>query len=227
VAANPKHNSGHDAPVQPILDTFRLVAETRRRAEEIATTAREAVKEAYSDPAQLASFIESHQTPVFVLSADVFSKACLWSLGFAPGFIPPSDSRRYRCLQAFLRLQAGLTRKPNGASPDDFKHGVFVLPRPLFTVGFISHQLHHWLAFRSGLMGYCDRAQALYRKFWDENQGQVGAEVYDMTAEDIMALKAAINRDLEALEFLRGLARDILVPTTQSRHFTNHKRTSA
>jgi hypothetical protein len=229
VAANPKQNEGHPEPFHPLADTFRMVGETRRQAQEIAETARNAIKSFYSDPVQLADFIESRHTPVYILPAGVLPAFCLWACGFSPGFIPPAENRRYKVLLGFLKLQAEMPlQKQQGRKTGcHFNHGVFVLTRPLFTVGFISHQLHHWLAFCSGMTGYNTRAQELYKKFWEENNGSIGHEIYDMKAEDILALKAAINRDLEALEFLRKIAREILIPARQSRYFSDQRHTSA
>jgi len=235
VVANPNNGMGHDNPILPEVDTFKLVAETRKQVMAVADIARDAIKAHYTDPALLADFIERHQTPVYVFGRGLFQHFCLWALGFEPGFIPPAKGRRYRLLQQFLKLQSSFHafRFPSlrlhpqgkqGEKPDcHFNHGVFVLTRPLFTVGFISHQLHHWLAFRSGMRGYCERSQRLYRKFWNENNGQIGAEVYKMKAEDMLALKAAINRDMEALQFLKDIASEVLIPAKQARHISKGK----
>ena len=70
------------------------------------------------------------------------------------------------------------------------------------------------------MKGYCDRSQRLYREFWGKNQGRIGQEVYKMKADDMRALKAAINRDLEALQFLKDIADEILIPAKQARHIS-------
>lgn len=210
-----KHH-GHANPIQPVSDSFKLVAEARRQAIAIAETARDAVKNFYRDPHDLAAFIERHGTPVIVVPNALFGNFCLWLLGFEPGFIPPCPGRRYRLLQKVLSFQfhqQGNQGKKPGCHDE---HGVFVLTRPLFTVGFLSHQLHHWLAYRSGLAGYTPRSQELYKKFWSERNGVIGPEVYDMTLDDMAALKSAISRDLEALVFLKAVASEILIPAKQA-----------
>lgn len=211
----------HDNPLcQAISDSFKLVAETRKQAQEISESAKKAVKSFYKNPEALAVFIERHQTPVYVLNASWLSNLTLAILGFEPGYIPPSSHKNYLRLEKFLRWQ-------NPKADCHFEHGVFVLTKPLFTVGFISHQLHHWLSYRSGLHGYSDKSQALYKKFWNEQNGVIGSEVYQMKAEDMLALKAAINRDLEALVFLREIANEILIPAKQAQRFTDKGSASA
>jgi hypothetical protein len=54
-----------------------------------------------------------------------------------------------------------------------------------------------------------------------ENQGQIGQDVYKMDVEDILALKAAINRDLEALKFLKAIADEVLIPARQARRIVH------
>jgi hypothetical protein len=225
VVANPNNrNTGHENSILPESDTFKLVAETRKQVNAVAAYARDAIKAHYTNPQSLADFIEQQQTPVYQLHG-FFQTFCLWALGFEPGFIPPATGLRYQLLQRFFQLHTYFypQEKQTQKSNCHFHHGVFVLTRPLFTVGFISHQLHHWLAFRSGMRGYCDRSQSLYRKFWSENQGLIGSEVYKMKAKDILALKAAINRDLEALQFLKQIADEILIPAKQARQISQGK----
>jgi hypothetical protein len=226
MAARP-HKQGHGDVIHPVVDTFRLIAETRRQATQVAESARQAIKAFYRDPVQLASFIERHGTPVYVFERRLMTALILRVLGFEPGFIPPSADRRYRLLQQFLttihRKKTTLKEHQGEINACHFEHGVFVMTRPLFTVGFLSHQLHHWLAYRSGMAGYCDRAQALYKRFWNERNGIIGQEVYDMSYEDMDALKSAINRDLEALVFLRQVAGEVLIPARQAQRFGTGK----
>lgn len=218
-----RNKKGHHNPIHPVIDSFRLIAETRRQALEIAESARQAIKRHHRDPQELADFIEGHGTPVVVLQHNLLPCLVMWLLGVEPGFIPPSSGWRYELLGKGLALyertfhQTGHQGEFNGRQ---LEHGVFILTRPLFTVGYISHQLHHWLAFRSGMTGYSDRAQQLYRKFWDNN-GVIGKEVYKMSLADMSALRSAINRDMEALKFLQDIASEILVPANQAKRISN------
>lgn len=203
--------------MHPVVDTFKLIAETKRQAGKISESARNAIKAFYRNPADLAAFIERHQTPVYILPKGFLTSFSIWLLGYEPGFIPPSNGRRYQLLQKLL-ASFNLKGKQGEKHACHFEHGVFVITRPLFTVGFLSHQLHHWLAYRSGMKGYDERSLKLYRKFWNEHGGVIGNEVYDMSLEDMVSLKAAINRDLEAMVFLRGIVNEILIPSKNARH---------
>lgn len=212
---------GCDNPLQAFIsDSFRLVAETRQQVDMVSESARQAVKAFYHNPADLAAFIERHGTPVVRLPggpAGHFCSLAVFLLGFEPGFIAPVRSgpqkKRFDRLTRFLKLVGNIPPHCR------FDSGVFVLMPPLFTTGFMAHQLHHWMACKSGLTGYSEQAQQLYKKFWNEQGGLIGHEVYDMSYEEILSLKQAINRDLEALQFLREIASEILGPARQGCRF--------
>jgi hypothetical protein len=201
-------------------DTFKLVAETRQQVNQVAESARDAIQSFYTEPHRLAEFIESHGTPVYILPGGPLPQLLLKTLGLEPGFILPDHSPQFRALQKLLEhyQPLGGTVRPDART---FQNGVFVIPRRLFSMGFLSHQLHHWLAFRSGMDGYCPRARRLYKRFWQEQQGKIGKEVYKMDVEDILALKAAIARDVEALQFLKNIANEVLIPARQARRIPN------
>lgn len=220
MAAYQHNHAGQDNPILPEADIFNLVSETRKQVTEVAASARDAIKSHYADPVQLAAFIEHHQTPVYLCSNSLLTAMLLWVFGFELGFIPPSKDRRYRWL--FRCLQFFHQKKKQGEKVNcHARHGLFVLTRPLFTVGFLSHQLHHWLACRAGMQGYCEQSQRLYREFWHKYQGQLGPDVHKMKPADMVALKEAINRDLEALQFLKSIAQEVLIPAKQARCISN------
>lgn len=218
-----------------IFDTFKMVTQSRQAAEAMAQSAGQAVKRFYRNPRDLAAFIERHDTPVFLFKNNFIGQLFLCLCGFEPGFIPNVGNRRFTVLTRLLMspvatllgvgsLSPGLVRVPRGRF--NTEHGLFVLTPNVFSVGFLSHQLHHWMSCRAGKNGYHERAQCLYRKFWNEQNGVLGAEVYDMSESDIIALRSAIHRDLEALEFLRKIADEILIPARQAKAFQSGSTTA-
>ena len=189
-------------------DTFKMVADIERQIAAVSDEAREAVKKFYKEPGDLAAFIERQGTPVYVLPGGMIGNWVslgLQTLGYEPGFIASQEGWRF---DALVRLLGLLEQKPY-ATVD---RGVFVVTKQLFSVGFLSHQLHHWLACRSGMAGYNAESQRLYKRFWTVYHGKIGREVYHMTAEEMQMLKDAINRDMEALKFVRQVASEVLVP---------------
>jgi hypothetical protein len=131
-------------------------------------------------------------------------------LGFEAGFIAPSEGRSFQLL---TRLLSFCESKP----ACDFRYGVFVLTQETFRVGFMAHQLHHWLSYRSGLPGYTDLEQKLYKVFWEKHDGVLEDKIEQMTEQQMVQLKNAINRDLEALRFIREVTNEIFAPANQAR----------
>ena len=69
---------------------------------------------------------------------------------------------------------------------------------------------------KNGMNGYDDDSQELYRQFWTKHKGLVTKGLLDMDVNDLMKLRTAINRDLEALTFLREVVYEIITPANQS-----------
>ncbi|MBK8190850.1 MAG: hypothetical protein IPK79_10420 [Vampirovibrionales bacterium] len=225
-------NAPINAPVAldtAILDTFRLVAQTQQEVRRVAARAREAITSRYRDPQALAAFIEAHGTPVYTLPGGLRGLIVLIAiraLGYDAGFIPPPASdgdtpppaktiKRYRALCGVLTSLLGV--RPGV----DFTHGAFALPNALFTVGFMAHQLHHWLSFLAGLPGYDAQEQETFRAFMGEHQGVVNEKVLQMSPARLAGLRRAIHREIEALQFLKNLTDELFRPTNQAQRILN------
>ncbi len=207
----------------PIIDTFNFVADTQRQVRDITSRAKEMVKKHYQNPDDLALFIESQGTPVFLLRGGINGFAvrlALFFFGFDPGFIPPPDpgdaasKKRYEAL--LQMVHTFLHVRPT----DRFDKGMFVLPKPMFTVGYVAHQMHHWLSCLAGLPGYNAVEQEEFRKFMVEHNGIVGPEVEKMTETQIASLRHAIHREIEALKFIKEVTEEIFRPLRQSKNIT-------
>jgi len=191
------------------IDTFKLMAKTHQQALDVSEEARSIILKHYRTPEALKAVIEAHGTPVFVIKEEFIGKLLLKTLGYEVGFVPANDSFQYHALVQFL----------THAQPDyrgDTEHGLFIVTAPLLTIGFLSHQLHHWLSHRSGLSGYTTDEQLLYQEFWNRHNGQLTDRVLrKMTPDDMLKLKNVINRDLEALRFLRQIVDEIFIPAKE------------
>ncbi|MBY0404847.1 MAG: hypothetical protein K2X66_13180, partial [Cyanobacteria bacterium] len=177
------------------------------------------VKEHYKPPAELAACIESQGTPVYVLPKGHPIHVLMSLMGFEPGFIPPNGSKQFKTLVTCLKFLC-----PKGGITKDILciKGFFLLTRPVFTVGYIAHQLHHWLAYSSGLPGYGEMDQSLYKTFWEKHHGVITQrDAEKMDVDEIIRLKNAINRDMEALKFMKNLMQELFTPASQGHNLAN------
>lgn len=213
-------------------DCFRLVVDTRKRLSKVSKAAKEAVQKHYRTPEALKGFIESYGTPVYVLPDGFFgeiqAKMTIACLGFQYGYIPkPTGAKALKRYQKLLSWLEGTCSRNHKAlqapafsvsSADNELQGIFLLCASQFNVPYLTHQLHHWMACRSGAEGYCDKAQALYKSFWQEHHGQVTpALLKKMGTAELLTLRQAINRDMEALEFLRAMVDEVFAPANQAK----------
>jgi len=205
----------------PLLDSVNLVAATRKQVDKVTSQAEKAIKAHYQDPFKLVTFIQEKGTPVYVLPAGLRSfilRLAIFALGVELGFVPPPENDHRFGQQRYHLLQK-LLIKGYGPKPGlTFNHGVFILPTRLFNVGFIAHQLHHWLACMAGLPGYGEDAQAEYKKFMTRYGGVVGPDHDSMSEEEIVNLRNAIHREIEALAFLKNVTEELFRPLRQARN---------
>ena len=209
-----------------VLDSFKLVADTHRQVQGIQDKARQAVKARYKSPEDLTAFIENKGTPVYVLQGlkGLLAQCAFKLMGFDAGFVAPPNPNEPLTWHAQIRygllgvLLIGLYDRHPGCV---FDHGVFVMPRAVFTVGYLAHQLHHWFACQAGLPGYDSASQREFRTFMVTHKGVVGAEAASMTEAQIMSLRHAIHREVEALQFIKSVTEEIFRPDRQARQITD------
>lgn len=212
---NHQFNQGLDnrglIPVPEGLDNdmFSLIAQTRKQVTQITQKAKNVVKQFYKNPDDLSAFIERHGTPVYVINSGLIGLVVLKLLKIEPGFVPFSTNTSFRTLTSLLDKYQD---KPGC----NYANGLFILTPSLYNIGFMTHQLHHWLSARNGLQGYDDESQALYREFWLKHRGLITRELLEMDVDALGKIRIAINRDLEALKFLREVAYEIITPANQS-----------
>ncbi len=218
---NSNHSYMHS---NPILDTFKLVAETQQQISHVTKRAQKAVKTRYKSPEELVLFIEEQKTPVYQITGfkGLALRLAMMGLGYESGFISPPNKnikntdacKQYQNLCKIVVFLFG--KKPDCS----FQKGLFLLPKPLYTVGFIAHQLHHWLAFLAGLPGYSAEEQEEFRYFMGPCKGVVGPNVETMSIEQIESLRNAIHREVEALKFIKNVTDEIFRPLRQSKNIT-------
>jgi len=176
----------------------------------LALQAREALTRTQLDPLKLACLLEEHGTPVYRLKYGYLPRFILALLQVSPGFIPNPKGLRGFLLSLSLAVIAVRPSQSSTQAAEKPK-GLFIVTPSLFSTGFMAYQLHHWLAFQSGLPGYCEKAQLLYKRFCKDNKGKLTSDsIQDWNEEDLTALQAAIRQELSALKFFKSLVKDVL-----------------
>jgi hypothetical protein len=203
------------------LDTFSALGREVQLSTQVAQRALTLLKGLYQrhakpSPEQLAQLIEANGLPVYLVKTAQsrwMLNVLLKSLGYSYGFIPNDHSDRYRTLVGALsKLDDKLQ------CPPLISKGLHVYGSEQFNLGMLVHQFYHGLACQAGMAGYTEASLKLYAEFLGKHGGEL-PEGLGITAEDALALRHAVRRDSEALQFVRLVMETFFAPSNQGAAF--------
>lgn len=153
------------------------------------------VKKYLNNPDGMLEYVNEHGTRVYRLDyADIF----LDFIKEEEGFVLPKKGWKAFYLNILLLIFC--KEKPEKLfSTED----MFVLRNMPVNVYTMLHQFHKWMSFKMNLPGCEDETQELLR---DMMYNRTGSGV--MSIDEILALKEAIARDREAIDFVLQLAKE-------------------
>lgn len=151
----------------------------------------ELVKANVKTPEELLKFIQKNKTKVYKIN---HADKILDFIKEQEGFITPLNGFRA------LYLNIVLGRKIGFKTPE-----MFVLRDLPLNIYFMTHQFHKWYGYKMKLPGYEELAQKNFKKVWEFENSK---NVTQLSYEEIIALKEAIARDVEAIDFVLTLARE-------------------
>lgn len=198
-ATPPNPMDFHEAP-----DSFKKHATEAQIVASLTSRAKLLVKQCNTDAEQVLDWMQDQGLPVYCIeNAVLAATAVLNTMGYQPGFIPPGQGNTY-----WLLLQGiGVSKADNRLARDN---GLMVLTPKLRKIGFVAHQLFHWLAFQQGIPGYDEKAQQLFRHYFDKDNLTTLPQAMELPVEEIVALRHAVRREIDALCFVRQLSQDVL-----------------
>lgn len=149
--------------------------------------------------------------PVLYDLPEVQMTMILKLLGLEAGFIAPTSEHYHHLVQFFKKHLKGST-------DEDFSQGLILLLKTDKHYAALFHAFYHWCAFHAGLPGYDSVGRKLYYAFNHKHQSQLNPKfLNNLSAEQTDALKMAIRRDKEALQFMRKLMHEVIVPGNNSK----------
>lgn len=164
--------------------------------EEINAEAKTILKEAVNNPEILVNFIKSKGTRV--VKSKVM-KQILFLLGEQEGFLPPMKGIKALIFALIFKigLNAGLETP-----------ALFALEDKPVNIYFLSHQFHLWLSYINELPGFDETTRKNFKNIWDSNANST--EFSQLSIEEIVSLKDAVARDLEAIKFVKEMTREFV-----------------
>lgn len=189
--------------LQPLsFDSLKLVGSRKQEMDEVNKDASYLVKEHLNNISGLLEFIERRGTKVIAhKNADKVIKL----FGEIEGFIPPIKGFKAKLLTIMFKAIGAWTGPITNETPPLFVFGEAEPP-----MGYMVHQIHHWLSFNKGLPGYTEETMNNFKKIFDPSFGV--EDVQKMSKQEIIELREAIARDQEALDFVQKMAEEIFKP---------------
>ena len=147
------------------------------------------------DPNSILRYIENHSTSVVRMK---YIEQVCFLLNIAPGFLPKQKGFKIICLSFMIKIFADKRVKISSELPDMFLLGVNTP-----NIYILSHQFYHWLAYKSNLPGYDEQTQRNFKNIWKLQKSE---EIKRLSISEILSLKDAIARDIDALDMVRELS---------------------
>jgi len=150
------------------------------------------IKQYLKQPEKFFDYIKGAKTPIYkIKNADKF----LAKIGEFEGFILPKKGLKALYLNLFLNKKISLK------TPE-----MFVLRNgKLNTYAFI-YQFYNWYCYKMKLSGFDDETQEQFKHVFEICET---SKSDTLKYEEILNLKTAIKRDIEAIDFILNLIKDI------------------
>ena len=169
---------------------FDSVFEERKK--EIQKEIENIVKSVKNNPYKLIEYIEEHGTKVYKIKN---ANKILAVIDETEGFITPKKGIKA------LYLNFIINKTFSAAFNECFIMRDLAVD-PYYTI----HQFYNWYAFKSGFAGYEYEAQEKFKKvIYSKNRKE---DIDTLSIADILAVKEAIHRDVEAINFVINLAKN-------------------
>ena len=177
--------------------TLRLTTETEKNKEKMDFCVKNIILQNLDSPENLLVYISQHGTGVYKIP---FADKILGAIGEEEGFITPLKGLKALYLNFILGL---LSDKAFSCSLDTDE--MFVLRDLPVNIYYMIHQFHKWYGYKVELPGYDPETQENFKNAFKDLKEE---DFSEMSVGEIIALKEAIARDAEAIDFVIKLARE-------------------
>jgi len=168
--------------------------------ENINNEAKTILKEAVNNPEILVEFIKSKGTGVI---KSVYMNKILFLLGEQQGFIPPMNGYKAFLFAFLINLFSTAKLQLSTSTP-----ALFAFDDKPVNIYFLSHQFHLWLSYINELPGFSQKTRKNFKSVWNTDNDSM--EINKLSTEEMLSLKDAIARDIEAVNFVKEIAQEFI-----------------
>jgi len=180
-------------------ETLYLNAQEKLDAKEVIENAKSVFKENLNEPEKIFDYIQSQGTPVIKLNN---APTMLWFVGQEEGFIPPQKGLKALALGLLMnifskeKIESGFQTK-----------GVFVFRDSILSPYFLAYHLYHWMAYSKNLSGYDEKTLKQFKNIFVLEKDIMARK--SLSIEEILSLREAIAREVEAIDMVVQLAKEV------------------
>lgn len=176
--------------------SLELTSKTEKNKVKLENDLKVILKKYNNDPEKLLSFVQRSGTRVYKIP---FADKILKLIGYEEGFVSKIKGLKAFYLNIVIAILSGEKLKFSLKSEP-----MFVLrDYPLDSYCMIQ-QFHKWYAMKLNLPGFDAESQENFQKFLTPEKDE---KINELSIDEILGLKEAIARDVEAINFIVDLAR--------------------
>lgn len=176
-------------------ESLELNSMTDKNKIKLENDVRTILKKYENDPTKLLNFIQRSGTKVYKIP---FADKILKLINFEEGFISAAEGFKGLYLNVLIPILAG-----EKAVLSSKAEPMFVLRNTPLDSYRLIQQFHKWYAMKLNLPGFDAESQNNFQRFLDSND----EDIKSLSVEEILGLKEAIARDVEAINFIVDLAK--------------------
>ena len=192
-------------------ETLQLNTQAKLKTREINDEAKNLFKELINKPEELIKYIESHGT--LVIRAPHVEKVLIL-IGESEGFVLPLKGLRALFLTAVLSILA-----PNRIKVGSDTPAMFIMRNQPANIYYLAHQFHHWMSYINEMPGYDEETSNNFKYILSSEFNSNDAGM--MSIDEILSLKDAIARDLEAIQFVKDISIELIGQSLSSKRLQN------
>lgn len=197
-------------------ETLFLNSATKLRAKKTTQEAKFILKKYVENPDGLLDFIKANGTPVVKAK---YLRNILTLLGEGEGFVFPLKGMKAFILSFAINILSSSKVGIGFKTP-----AMFVYEATPSSIFLLAHQFHHWMAYKEGLPGYDDKVVQSFKYMCA--CGFDDKDINKLTLDDIIALKDSIARDIEAIDFVKEISRELVGSKDSLKRLKNGEKLS-
>lgn len=175
--------------------TLELNCKTNQNKEKVKSNVELIVRKYENDPQKLLEFVERQGTKVYKIK---FADKILRLIGQEEGFVLETKGVKAIYLNLCLSAFGEKVKLSTKTAP------MFVLRDLTPNSCYFIQQFYKWYAMKFNLPGFDASSQANFQKFLAPGNDD---KIKELSVEEILGLKEAISRDVEAINFVVELAK--------------------